>query len=775
MSKCRGLFILFLLLTLTAVHHPPLRAATPLIRLPINQPVLKINIRESTLYEITAADLASADFPLAGFNPNHLQLIHRGHPAAVQFIGDDDDNFEAGEIIRFYGWAFDGSRYEKQFIEDNVFWLWSGESSSDVQLVPNRPAGHSNPIRTSRQTVTIEPENDFFSSWTDQWPTFANEPDAWYWDRIPRSGSTAVSQTNSYSIGLPLPAAAGEEAILTTEWMSRARGSSPGSVSQTITVKFNGSQSHTLTWSGRRSVNLTQTVPAALLADGANELTAVVNTDDVLYFNRATITYTQQLKLMESPLIFQNGTMVDMVIDVESTAVEDLTLWDISNRYAPKQMTLSNSDLGPGGLRLGQSSPDLKKYLLMESSQFKTPAISSVILQPIDPESLAAEWLTITHPDLRTSAEYLAAFRQTKNQMSTHMVDIEQIINQFGYGFPLPSAMRDYLSHAHHNWSTPPRFLLLLGDATINPRQLDCAWSCQNSAWDATEPTFIPTDLQFVDRFQGLIPTDQTIGMLDDDLLPDVMIGRIAAQTIGEAEAAVAKIIEYELETTLARHPDRNILFLADNSDAAGDFCFQNQTIGNQLPPHISHRSYCLPTDPNAKDVASIQQQIFQQINDSGAYLLNYRGHGSVQVWGGSGEILMSVAPDSSLIGSWLNAYPTVILSADCLDGHFAWPGLPSLSETLLTLPHSGTAAHWSSSGLGADQEHSVMQAGFYHALFSGNGLRIGEAISQAQVGYANSGAHPAPLYSFTLQGDPAMPLKWAHFSRLTLPIVVGD
>ena len=131
----------------------------------------------------------------------------------------------------------------------------------------------------------------------------------------------------------------------------------------------------------------------------------------------------------------------------------------------------------------------------------------------------------------------------------------------------------------------------------------------------------------------------------------------------------------------------------------------------------------------------------------------------------------MSVNAENSMIGSWLNSYPTVILSADCLDGHFAWPGLPAISETLLTLPNSGTAAHWSSTGLGTEYEHSVLHSAFYDALFFQPNVRIGQAIANAQQTYAAQKLHPSPLYSFTLQGDPALKFDWVQHSRLFLPL----
>ena len=108
------------------------------------------------------------------------------------------------------------------------------------------------------------------------------------------------------------------------------------------------------------------------------------------------------------------------------------------------------------------------------------------------------------------------------------------------------------------------------------------------------------------------------------------------------------------------------------------------------------------------------------------------------------------------------NNQPLMLLSADCLDGYFSFPGWPALSETLLKKADNGTAAHWSSSGLGYSWEHDVLHQGFYEGLFEQGKTTVGEAVQYAKSIYT---LHESELYAFTLQGDPAMQLMTADFS----------
>ena len=669
------------------------------LSLPIGQNTLKITIVGDGIYTITGADIEAAGLPLNQLPPQTLTMMHRGQPIATHFIGNNDALFEADEAIQFYGWAFDGPRYEKQFIQDNIFWLWSSEPSNKIELLANEVDTNATQNWVT-EIMIIAPENDFFSGWTDQWHTFPNEPDAWYWDRIPRAGSGVDEAELKYDIDLSDPRLNGADVILTTEWMSRAKSSTPGSLTHEVTVSMNNSPTESLVWNGRKNVNLIQTVPATALSPNNNQLSVIITTPDVLYLNQAIVTYSRQL-ILDNRIRFTHETAKDLLIDVGETAIDDLMLWQVTDPASPKIINIQPEHLNNTDLRIGKTTNEPIDYILQKAQPQKPVAIERYVPVELAPHAQQATWIAISHPTFLPQAERLAAYRETHDGFTTHVINAEHLFNQIGYGFRHPSAINAYLQDTQHNWQEPPQFVTLFGDATINPRQLDCQWSCQNSAWDTEEPTFLPTDLQFVDRFQGLIPTDQTMGMLDDDLVPDVMIGRIAAQTLAEAEAAVSKIMTYETAVSLQTHTQKDILFLADSTDAAGDFCQQNQNTAQRISSSQSTQSYCLPVDANQNDVINIHQALFQQINGQGSYLLNYRGHGSIQFWGGGDGILLSVADNHSTLGAWLNHIPTVIISADCLDGHFAWPGLPAISETLLTMPISGTAAHWSSSGLG--------------------------------------------------------------------------
>jgi hypothetical protein len=162
--------------------------------------------------------------------------------------------------------------------------------------------------------------------------------------------------------------------------------------------------------------------------------------------------------------------------------------------------------------------------------------------------------------------------------------------------------------------------------------------------------------------------------------------------------------------------------------------------------------------------------------------ILNYRGHGAVTDWAGS--LVDITDPDQSAPYIWSNPQrPTVTISADCLDGNFTpfkWDGalgqyvdVPALSETFMELDGLGSVAHWSSTGLGFNNEHTILHEGFYEALFNDDIRPIGDIVNYSKVRYIGLGLGDiSEVYTFTLQGDPALKMPSEEYrAYIYLPV----
>ncbi|MGB3715155.1 MAG: C25 family cysteine peptidase [Candidatus Promineifilaceae bacterium] len=730
-------------------------------QLPIGVDVYRIEVDSDAIYKIYYSDLQAAGMDVDNTDPNTFEMLYRGQSVSFRFAGNDDASFQPGEYIYFYGWEFNGSRLEKQFITRNIFWLWAGGTSSYIDVVDSIPGQQ---VDSFTATVTREPENVWFPTWTDQWEYFPNEPDAWYWERYTKTGVTPLTKT--YEITLPNPMAAGREAIVTAEFSSKNTPRQEGNpIPHIVHVYFNNDSNYgTGEWIGIKNVNVTTTVPITLLNPGINQIDVVLATNSAVgagtevYLNRLSVEYRQELAAVNDQLAFSSdigGAREFSIGGFSNGSPSDVIIWDISDELAPVSIisdSISITGTGPYTYTFGTDQFPGSEFIITTLSNGESPiGIEQLVLENIEPQSPGADWVAISYGDFIIEVERLAAHRTATffGSMNTHVVDIASIVNQYGYGLPLPSAIQDYLIHALTTWEQPPSYLLLVGDSTINPRG---NLHKGNPFW---APQLVPTDLVFVDRFQGQIPSDHIYSLLiGNDLLPDLAVGRIPVKTGEELSAVVDKIIIYEHNQLLPADWMENILFLSDDYDSsAGDFCFENQQVGYHLPDIFAKIELCLPDNPSEDDAANLRTQFYTYTNQIGVSIVNYRGHGGLNFWGGDPRILTT-----SNVDDWDNpAKPVIILSGDCLDGFFAYPTTEGLAETFLRADEGGSAAHWSSSGLGYSNEHSELVEALYDGLFLSGLTAIGDAANYAKVQFYQEGGHRSLLYSFILEGDPAM------------------
>jgi len=133
-------------------------------------------------------------------------------------------------------------------------------------------------------------------------------------------------------------------------------------------------------------------------------------------------------------------------------------------------------------------------------------------------EITGADLLIITPEELRPAAETLALWRRQKGFYAQVKTTAETGTTA--------EAITNYIKDAYFHWNPAPSFVLLLGDAEFIPPHYKTPHPYENNR---------------------LIGTDLYYATIDgDDYLPDLALGRIAVDTLAEAETIINKIVEYE-------------------------------------------------------------------------------------------------------------------------------------------------------------------------------------------------------------------------------------
>lgn len=759
--------------------------------LPIDVDTYKIIVDQNGIYDIPATDLQLQGMTLPVTDISSIQMMHRGQPVAFQVIDlNFNGQFDEGDQIRFYGWAFDGSRYEQMYVNDNVFWLWLGATDSRTPI-PTRTneAGAGTVVTNFVDSVTRQDKLDNFSGWSVEWE---NEPTILHMGVIsPTSPSTA---SDTYFIDLPDPDPSATNNSILVELTTQLGPFIYPSPIYTATTYLNNSATFgEQTWTGRKNFNLNEQFPASDFKQPldtdypANEIKIDISSNSyfgtTIQLTRINVLYTRLLSALGDQLIFSKqeaGQHEFQVTGFSSSEANSVLVWDISNPRLPEHIQLQAQNITAGAdgytYHIGRTHAEDARFIATSASNIL--AVKDILhYKPVslNPAFGSAHWLAITHGSLRPAAETLATFRES--EMSAWVVDIEDVTNQIGYGFHTPQTIRDFLTYAITTWTNgPPKYVTLFGDATRNPVLKGCS-SCSAGGWNADTPTLIVTDFAFVDRWNGMVPSDFTMTLLfGDDLFADINIGRMPANTLEEANHMVDKVILFETgRRGTIEDWQKHFLFIADNDDSGGFFCDENEQTGTYIPTYspdlglsFTQEHLCLEP-PTATNTEPLRMEMYDQIHNVGTQIINYRGHGAPLRWAGGPAILEAHETDF-----WQNdGRPVFILSADCLDGYFIYTHTSALGETFHRLDNRGSAAHWSSSGLGFSSEHSVLHTAFYKAVFDEDLTRIGDAIQFAKEEYILQNRYFSEVVSFILLGDPAMDLFPSTPTAVELPLSI--
>ena len=321
--------------------------------------------------------------------------------------------------------------------------------------------------------------------------------------------------------------------------------------------------------------------------------------------------------------------------------------------------------------------------------------------------------------------------------LSVARIDIEDVYDEFSFGEKTPQALRDFVRYAYANWTPRPRFLLLVGDATIDPR--DYA--------GFGDADFVPTKQIPLDAVALETASDDWFVDVDDDGRPDMAVGRFPVRTLPQATAIVAKTIGYAMDVDAPWMND--VLFVADHDETMPGNPFEKASRRLEALLPEAYRGHELF---NSRLDADLLRQMLADEVAEGRLIVNFAGHGSPYLWGIHGNLL---GPDD--VNGWTNSRLPFIIALNCLNGLFQ--GIydeESLAEAMLRTPQGGAVAVWASSGVTDESMQTLVAEELYRLIFQGIVPTLGEMVSAAK----RVGPDRDVRRSWIFFGDPALRLN---------------
>jgi hypothetical protein len=492
-----------------------------------------------------------------------------------------------------------------------------------------------------------------------------------------------------------------------------------------VAVALNGSQVGTVTFSDRTQGVATLSVDRTMLQEGQNQLTLTVQggDQDISVVDNVELSYPHSYTADNDSLRFTAPG--GQAATIAGFSNRQILVVDISN---PEAVTVvpstMNQQAGSYSITIVPQGGGTRTLLALSSAQ--ASQVASITAHR--PSSWSApqpgfDMVMISHGNFVQSLTPLVSLHQGEGR-KVAVIDVADLYDEFNFGEKSPYALKNFLSTAKAQWQLTPRFVLLVGDATFDPRNYLGAGNFD----------FVPTYL--VDTAVLETASDDWYADFSGQGLPEMAIGRLPVRSAQVADALVSKIVNYGQSGAAAWK--KQVLLVADQNDSANDFSGDTAAVKALLPGDLTVSQIFTGGTANA--------DLLNSLNVQGQAIVNYTGHGSEAVWAGG---LFSSTDAGGLTNG--SRVPFVV-SMTCLNGFFQDVYGTALAKALIEAPGGGALAVWASSGLTDSGSQAAMNQALIKALFGTQPVTIGEAAATAKTAAGNLDARR----TWILFGDPA-------------------
>ena len=499
-------------------------------------------------------------------------------------------------------------------------------------------------------------------------------------------------------------------------------------VNHQVNVALNGTALGSIKFFGHDHPVQAFDVPVSQLLNGANTLLfAQGSAGDTSIVDYVRLTYPRALQADNASLRFSLRSTQSATIDGFTTP--NIRLIDYTDPFSVR-VTRAVANPNSSGYAItipqGNARAKSRRLLAIPESQVDQPA-GLLLNQPstLNLNTNGADLLIISHKSLIANAAPLASLREGQG-MSVSVIDVEDIYDEFSYGVHTVRAIKDFLLLAATTWIKPPRYVILLGDASYDPRNY----------MGRGELDFVPTKL--VDATYNETASDDWLTDFNNDGSADIPVGRLPVRTAAQADLVISKIVNF----SPANVPASALLVADDPTGYYFNFEQANDEVQSLLPGDVTVLRVNRRTDPNA------HANVIANLN-AGQQLVNYSGHGNVDTWSGTFNSTDATALTNN------NKLPFVVVM-DCLNGYFHDPTLEGIAEALIKAPNGGAVAAFASSGLTIPDGQHDMSKRLYTLLYGSQPIALGDAVKQAK----NATTDIDVRRTWILFGDPSMSIR---------------
>lgn len=731
-----------------------------------NLEYLKLGTAKDGIFRITKSDLESRGINTSQINPKTFQLFKSGKEIPVTVFGESDNTFDENDYIEFYGSlnypeishriinAADKpyNEYLDRYSDTTLLFLtWNDQAGLRIPVQSN--ALQVNDTLTYYKSIQhIEFNHAYQNCYTDE---VNNQTPGWFrnksWFIRPNDWLYNGSIKN-YNFNCP-DLISDKQAKFFYKGVSY--GSSIQNNSHQLTLKVNNVLLDSQSINRNDQVLLNGTLSSNLLVSGQNTL-SVRNIDNgtpsnSVVFDWYDIEYPRLSKLEENFLIL--NVPDDITNSIKVIQIEDAGLSEyIIYRIKPSPKKIDNYLVESNKLYFADTVVQGSVYVITATNKIFNPQFyykkSFANLRSITDQ---ADYIAITHPKFFQSAQnYVNAVASLFNFTSS-IISVEDISDEFGYGYNTPEAIRLFNSVNYQNRQQPkPLYLTLIGDANYDYKLYRFKFEGAVGGGN-----YVPS--------YGNPISDNWLVIWDETALPipQLKVGRLPINTSSELDYYLSKI-QNNFSQPYDEWNKRYLFFSGGRIEYPGEIAdlraVNNNIINSYIKPApvAGSSTHFYKTINPVSDFGPYTTDEFKNAIDKGGVFISYLGHSGTATWDNS-------INETVQLKNKVNRNP-LITDFGCSTNKYGEPDIVSFGERFVLNADGQAIGYVGNSSLGFTSTSYTVPVYFYQDVINSNTKEVGDAHLSSKIkmfqNIGTSQVYKVFALTNTLIGDPVVQIK---------------
>jgi hypothetical protein len=727
-----------------------------------NQTYIKIGVASDGIYRLAHSDLINIGVSTSSIAPSKFQIYLKGEQIPIHVSGESDNSFDPGDYIEFVGIRNMGgshrelnqygapyNEYLDPYSDTTIYWLtWGNSDGLRVNTVSNTPSVQADTLKYYNELIHYERDNWFDFSMAD---LVRREIPFWYENKTWHEGNLNVGTRNlTFSVSNVFP---DKPFYVFSKQMSYASSITQNAHLLAITVNSLPTQDSGYINKYQQKL-LKGVYNSSSLANGNNILKIISyptsSSPNACIYDWYEVEYPRYLRTFNDSLFFTfpflDAASAPKFVQISNVNTDSTIIWKYGDGYKRFVLPRIGTEI-----HLQDTLTNKTKFSLIKESKISKPKIyyakQFVNLRSIENR---ADYIAVTHKRFLNTASQYSNFISNNYGVISKLIDVDDIYDEFSYGFFNPEAIRDFLKITHNNWQTPlPKYVALIGGATYD-------YHGNKTKYQNAPPVY-----NYVPSF-GASVSDNWFVTWDTTgaYISQMNVGRIPVKSEAELQSYFNKHVNY------INNPfnewNKNYLFFSGGTGTDQNQLNQLREVNNFVlnnyvtPAPVGGNSthFYKTINPTTNFGPYTAEQIQKAIDD-GAVFISYLGHSGTQTWDNS-------ITQPAQLKNKVNRNP-LITDFGCSTARFAEPDVTSFSQ-LFVLSNEGQAiAYIGNASLGFLSTSTIAPKLFYKKVLQDSVYNISEALKLAKLEmlqtYGSSGVYQLFALTNTLIGDPIINL----------------